>query len=53
MSKLFDSQNSFRYIDKFQELVINNNNTVHSTIKIKLIDASKPENYDLILINYY
>ena len=53
MGKLFDSQNSFRYIDKLQNLVNNYNNTIHTTIKMKPIDAIKPENYDLLINNYY
>ena len=53
MGKLFDSQNSFRYIDRLQDLVNNYNNTIHTTIKMKPIDAIKPENYDLLINNYY
>lgn len=53
MGKLFDSQNSFRYIDKLQDLVNNYNNTVHSSIHMKPTDAIKPENYDLLINNYY
>ena len=53
MGKLFDSQNSFRYIDRLQDLVNNYNNTIHTTIKMKPIDAVKPENYDLLINNYY
>ena len=52
MGKLFDSQNSFRYIDKLDDLVKNYNNTVHKTIKMKPVDAIKPENYDLLINNY-
>ena len=53
MFKLFDSQNSFRYIDKLQNLVNNYNNTIQTTIKMKPIDVIKPENYDLLINNYY
>ena len=53
MGKLFDAQNSFRYIDKLQDLVNNYNNTIHSTINMKPIDAIKSENYDLLINNYY
>jgi glycosylphosphatidylinositol transamidase (GPIT) subunit GPI8 len=53
MGKLFDAQNSFRYVDKLQDLVNNYNNTVHSTIKMKPVDAIKPENYDKLMTNYY
>ena len=53
MGKLFDAQNNFRYIDKLQDLVDNYNNTVHNTIKMKPIDAIKPENYNLLINNYY
>ena len=53
MGKLFDAQNSFRYIDKLQDLVDNYNNTIHSTIKMKPIDAIKPENYNILIDNYY
>ena len=53
VGNLFDSQNSFRYIDKLQNLVSNYNNTIHTTIKMKPIDAIKPENYDLLINNYY
>jgi hypothetical protein len=53
MGKLIDAQNSFRYIDKLQDLVDNYNNTIHSTIKLKPVDAVKPENYDLLINNYY
>ena len=53
MGKLFDSQNSFRYIDKLDDLVNNYNSTVNSTVKMKPIDAIKPENYDLLINNYY
>ena len=41
---MFDVQNNFRYIDKLQDLVNNYNNTIHKTIKMKPIDAIKPEN---------
>jgi len=53
MGKLIDAQNSFRYIDNLQDLVDNYNNTIHSTIKLKPVDAIKPENYDLLIANYY
>jgi hypothetical protein len=53
MGKLFDAQNSFRYVDKLDDLVNNYNNTVHSTIKMKPVDAIKPENYDKLMTNYY
>ena len=53
MGQLFDSQNSFRYVDKIQDLVKNYNNTIDTTIKMKPIDAIKPENYDLLINNYY
>jgi hypothetical protein len=53
MGKLIDAQNSLRYIDKLQDLVDNYNNTIHSTIKLKPVDAVKPENYDLLISNYY
>ena len=53
MGKLFDSQNIFRYIDKLDDLVKNYNNTVHTTIKMKPVDAIKSENYDLLINNYY
>ena len=53
MGKLFDSQNSFRYIDKLQKLANNYNNTIHTIIKMKPIDVIKPENYDLLINNYY
>jgi hypothetical protein len=53
MGKLFDAQNSFRYVDKLEDLVNNYNNTVHSTIKMKPVDAIKPENYDKLMTNYY
>ena len=53
MGKLFDSQNSFRCIDKLQNLVNNYNNTIHTTITMKPIDAFKPENYDLLINNCY
>jgi hypothetical protein len=53
MGKLFDAQNSFRYVDKLPDLVNNYNTTVHSTIKMKPVDAIKPENYDKLMTNYY
>ena len=53
MGKPFDAQNNFRYIDKLQDLVNNCNNTIHSTIKMKPIDAIKPKNYNLLINNYY
>ena len=53
MGKLFDAQNSFRYVDKLENLVSNYNNTVHSTIKMKPVDAIKPENYNRLMNNYY
>ena len=53
MGQLFNSQNSFKYVDKIQDLVKNYNNTIDTTIKMKPIDAIKPENYDLLINNYY
>ena len=53
MGELFESQNSFKYIDRLQDLVNNYNNTIHTIIKMKPIDAIKPENYDLLINNYY
>ena len=53
IGKLFDFQNSFRYIDKLQNLLNNYNSTIQTIIKIKLLDAIKPENYDLLINNYY
>ena len=53
MANLFDSQNSFRYIDKLQNVVNNSNSTIQTIIKIKPLDAIKPENYDLLINNYY
>ena len=53
MGKPFDAQNNFRYLDKLQDLVNNCNNTIHSTIKMKPIDAIKPKNYNLLINNYY
>ena len=41
MGKLCDFQNSFRNIDKFDDLVNNYNNAAHSTIKIKPGDVIK------------
>ena len=52
IGKLLDAQNNFRYIDKLQDLVNNYNNTIHKTIKMKPIDAIKPENYHLLINNY-
>jgi hypothetical protein len=53
LGKLFDAQNSFRYVGKLDDLVNNYNNTVHSTIKMKPVDAIKPENYGKLMNNYY
>ena len=53
MGKLFDSQNSFKYIDRVQDLVNNYNNTIYTTIKMKPIDAIRLKNYDLLTNNYY
>ena len=53
MTKLFDSTNDTKYIDKLDDMVSNYNNTVHSTIKMKPIDAIKPKNYTTLLKNYY
>ena len=53
IGKLFDANNSFRYIDKLQDFENNYNNTIHSTIKMRPIDAIKPENYDLLINNYF
>ena len=53
MGKLFDSQNSFKYIDKLQNLVNNYDNTIYKIIIMKPIDAIKPENYDLLINNFY
>ena len=53
IGRLFESRNSYRYIDKLQDLVNNYNNTVQSTIKMKPIDAIKRENYDLLLNSCY
>ena len=51
MDKLFDSQNSFRYVDKLDDLVKNYNNKVHGTIKMKPVVAIKSKNYDLLIYN--
>ena len=53
IGKLFDAKNSFRNIDKLQVLANNYNNAIHSTIKMRPIDAIKPENYDLLINNYH
>jgi hypothetical protein len=53
MKKLFDSHNTDNYIDYLEDLVFNYNNTTHSTIKMKPVDAIKPENYDQLLTNFY
>jgi hypothetical protein len=53
MGKLFDAQSSFRYVDKLQDLIKNYNTTVHSTIKMKPSEAIKPDNYAMLISNYY
>lgn len=52
MSRLFDVTNTFRYIDDLDDLVENYNNTVHSTIKMKPIDAIKKENFEKLYSNF-
>lgn len=42
-----------RYIDALPAIISNYNNTVHSTIKMKPVDAIKPENYEKLITNYY
>eukprot|EP00734_Pompholyxophrys_sp_LG126_P000099 Pompholyxophrys_sp_v1_NODE_6_length_8036_cov_9.951134.p2 type:complete len:370 gc:universal NODE_6_length_8036_cov_9.951134:6863-7972(+) len=44
MSRLFDAQQTFRYIDTLDRIVNNYNNSVHRTIKMKPIDAIKDSN---------
>jgi hypothetical protein len=53
MSKLFDSTNSFRYVDALDDLVYNYNHTVHRTIGVTPADAIKPENYTTVYSNFY
>ena len=53
MVKLLEAPNSIRYIDKLQDLIKSYNNTLHSTTKMKPIDALKLENYDLLITNCY
>jgi hypothetical protein len=53
MSKLFDTTNSFRYIDILDDLVYNYNHTVHRTIGITLAKTIEPENYKTIYTNFY
>jgi len=44
MTKLFEVNQNFRYIDDLQKLVKNYNTTYHSTIKMTPEEASKKEN---------
>jgi len=53
MSKLFDVNQNFRYIDELDDLVDNYNNTIHRTIKMKPIDAIEEENFSELYNNFY
>ena len=53
MTRLFDAQQNFRYIDNLQKLVMNYNRTKHSSIKMTPIAASQKKNYIDAYLNQY
>lgn len=53
MTRLFDTTQSFRYIDKLPAIVKGYNSTKHSSIKMTPIKASKKENYIDAYANQY
>lgn len=53
MWKYFTAKNTQRYLDVLDELLKTYNNRIHSSIKLKPVDASKPENEKSILSTLY
>ena len=53
MWKYFTDNNTYNYMDVLPELVEDYNNTVHSSTKLKPIDASKEENELTVWRNLY
>ena len=53
MGKMFFTNNNTVYWNKLDELVDGYNNTRHSSIKMKLVEASKKENEPKVFANLY
>ena len=53
MFKYFSANNTRKYIDVLDEMVNNYNETVHSSIKMTLIEASKEKNENKVWLNLY
>ena len=53
ISRYQDSTGSFRYVDALQKLVKGYNNTVHSTIEMTPTEASRKENYEQLVRNFF
>lgn len=53
MFKYFSANSTRKYIDVLQNMVKNYNETVHSSIKMTPIEASKKENENRVWINLY
>ena len=53
ISKMFTERDSYRYIDKIDDIVNEYNNTYQSSIKMTPVDASKKENEGIVYYNLY
>ena len=53
MFKYFTANQTFKYYDVLDELVKHYNNTVHSSIKMTPVQASKPKNQSTVYRNLY
>ena len=53
MWKYFSANNTRKYIDVLDDLTDQYNNTIHSSIGMTPVDASKPSNQDIVRVNLY
>jgi hypothetical protein len=51
--KYFTANNTYSYIDVIQDMVDHSNNTVHTSIKMSPVLASKPENESKVYMTPY
>ena len=53
MFRYFSANNTYNYIKVLPQLVEQYNNTKHSSIKMKPVEASKPSNENFVYLNLY